>query len=345
MPEVNDGTESVLKWIDGSEGMELRPYPNEHAARLINPNRERIRVRRTNGSGDGTVQGIKVPATIAVIWYIIKTADGKVAPIAQALRFPIKNWTESEARKWLKDNKIKYILFEPAAEKKSEDDSDIEYRFIQKAELSVRGDDGKKKIVGYPVVFNSLSREMWGFKERVMPGAFKRTLAEGADVRALINHNASLILGRNKAGTLTLKEDDHGLHSIIDPPDTTAAKDIIESISRGDVDGMSFSFRSVDERWLKEGGINIREILDADLFDVAIVTYPAYPATEVMIRSLPQTVKELSGIIIRAERGCDLTPDDRSVIDVAIIRLQNLKHGITPVLDERRQKLEQIKKS
>ena len=75
---------------------------------------EHIRVRRTHGSGDGTVQGVKVPSSIDIIWYIVKTNEGE-APIAQALRFPVERWTEAEARKWLKDNGIKYILFEPAA--------------------------------------------------------------------------------------------------------------------------------------------------------------------------------------------------------------------------------------
>jgi hypothetical protein len=145
-------------------------------------------------------------------------------------------------------------------------------------------EDGKK-IVGHAAVFNSLSLEMWGFRERIMPGAFKRVLSEGADVRALINHNPSTVLGRSKAGTLALREDGQGLLAKIDPPDTTAAKDIIESISRGDVDGMSIGFRSVDERWIREGGANVRELLDVDLFDVSIATYPAYPATEVIFRT------------------------------------------------------------
>lgn len=75
---------------------------------------EHIRIRRTHGSGDGTVQGAKVPPSIDVIWYIIRSDGGEV-PIAQALRFPVEKWTEGEARKWLEDNGIKYILFEPAA--------------------------------------------------------------------------------------------------------------------------------------------------------------------------------------------------------------------------------------
>lgn len=93
---------------------EFKPYPNEHSARLKSPNMEHIRIRRTHGSGKGTVQGVKVPTTIDVIWYIVEK-DGEEVPVAQALRFPIKNWTAAEAKKWLKDNDIKYISFEPAS--------------------------------------------------------------------------------------------------------------------------------------------------------------------------------------------------------------------------------------
>jgi hypothetical protein len=94
------------------------PYPNEHSAQLLSEDTPHIRVRRTSGSGDGTVQGVKVPTTIDVIWFIAKKA-GKEAPLAQSLRFPIKAWTATEAKKWLKDNGVKYIAFEPA--KKTEE--------------------------------------------------------------------------------------------------------------------------------------------------------------------------------------------------------------------------------
>lgn len=94
------------------------PYPSEHAARLLNPNTAHDRVGRTSGSGKGTVQGVKVPTTIDVIWYITGEGDNAVIN-PQALRFPIKNWTSDAVKKWLTDNKIKYISFEPAGKKAS----------------------------------------------------------------------------------------------------------------------------------------------------------------------------------------------------------------------------------
>lgn len=93
------------------------PFENEHSARLSDPDAAKTRVRRTSGSGKGTVQGVKIPASIDVIWYILerKGKDDKVW--AQALRFPVSAWTRqpAKAKAWLKNHKIKYILFEPAA--------------------------------------------------------------------------------------------------------------------------------------------------------------------------------------------------------------------------------------
>ena len=94
------------------------PFPNEHSGRLISPGSlNQIRVRRTKGSGKARVKGAIIPKSISVIWFIIRR-EGKEVPVAQALRFPIKTWTEEQTRKWLKDNKIKPILFEPAEPKK-----------------------------------------------------------------------------------------------------------------------------------------------------------------------------------------------------------------------------------
>jgi len=105
------------------------PYPNEHSARLQDPGMKRIRTRRTKGSGNGKVQGVKIPSSISVIWYIIKTRDGGEAPVAQALRFPISSWGKSptKAKSWLKNHKIKYKSFEAAAPEKQSLADDGQY--------------------------------------------------------------------------------------------------------------------------------------------------------------------------------------------------------------------------
>src|SRR5947209_7458736 len=86
--------------------------------------------------------------------------------------------------------------------------------------LEQRKEGEPKTLVGYPAKFNTVSRDLWGFKETILPGAFKRTLAEGADVRALVNHNPDMVLGRTRSGTLRLKEDAVGLRMEVDTPDT-----------------------------------------------------------------------------------------------------------------------------
>ena len=128
------------------------PFPNEHAARLKTPESLTpfIRVRRTMGSDGGTVQGVVVPESIAVIWYIV-SREGKEVPVPQALRFPIQTWTEAEARKWLTDNEVKPILFEPASEaEESNDDetkekevSELKRLFCEKCDLLF--DEGTEK--------------------------------------------------------------------------------------------------------------------------------------------------------------------------------------------------------
>ena len=113
-----------------------------------------------------------------------------------------------------------------------------------------------------------------------------RLLATGADVRALVNHDTSLILGRNRAGTLRLTDDQDALRYEIDPPDTELARHYVEAVRRGDLTGVSFRFFKLSDRWEEAGEATIREVLEADIDDISIVTYPAYPDTEAAARSL-----------------------------------------------------------
>lgn len=162
-----------------------------------------------------------------------------------------------------------------------------EFRFLPAAEMRAAKEGDKNVISGYAAVFNSLSEDIFGFKERVMPGAFKRTLGEGADVRALINHDPSLILGRSKSNTLSLEEDDKGLKFRCEMPNTSYAADLMESINRGDVSQCSFGFITRQQTWIEnKEDLTIRELNDVDLFDVSVVTYPAYSDTSVKSRSL-----------------------------------------------------------
>lgn len=161
-------------------------------------------------------------------------------------------------------------------------------------ELRVDTRPGKPPVLeGHAAVFNEDSQNLGGFIERIEPGAFARTIEEGADVRALVDHDPSKILGRTGAGTLEVSEDEVGLRVRITPPDTTAGRDITESIRRGDVSQMSFGFVTRKDAWeIVEDGPDIRTLHDVDLMDVSPVTFPAYPDTEVAVRSHEQRCNE-----------------------------------------------------
>lgn len=154
------------------------------------------------------------------------------------------------------------------------------------------GDADPLVIEGYAAKFNTWSQELPpGFRETIKPGAFTRAIAEGQDVRCLMNHDPSLILGRTKSGTLTLREDTIGLYYRCTLPNTQVARDLHASISRGDIDQCSFSFAALGEDWGNERADNgdwfaARYLSDCDLFDVSPVTYPAYLDTEVNARGV-----------------------------------------------------------
>lgn len=142
---------------------------------------------------------------------------------------------------------------------------------------------GGAVIAGYAAVFNVLSDDLGGFREVIAPGAFRDTIAV-ADIRALVNHDPNLILGRTASGTLRLVEDDKGLAFEVDLPDTQVARDLTASVERRDISQMSFSFERLDDEW-ERGTPDIRTLKKVTLFDVALVTFPAYPQTEVALRS------------------------------------------------------------
>ena len=159
-----------------------------------------------------------------------------------------------------------------------------ESRIVDSLEVRSEG-EGLPTIIGYAAKFNSLSEDM-GFRERIKPGSFKRAIEEKHDIRALINHDESQVLGRTASGTLTIAEDSIGLYVEISPPDTQAGRDICTSIKRGDVSQMSFQFMVLEEEWSTSEGVTIREISDVRMLDVSVVTFPAYADTECALRSL-----------------------------------------------------------
>lgn len=163
--------------------------------------------------------------------------------------------------------------------------SDLERRAFGECRVDLLQD---RKIRGYALVFNTPSLDLGGFREIILPEAVDRTLKEGLDVRALVDHDSAKVLGRTKAGTLALRKTSQGLQVEIDPPNTTAARDILESVNRGDVSGMSFAFRVLTDDWHEQDGETIREVMDMRISEVSVVTFPAYPDTSVSLRALQQ---------------------------------------------------------
>ncbi len=131
-------------------------------------------------------------------------------------------------------------------------------------------EDGVMRLSGYAAVFNDASVPL-PFKERIAPGAFRKTLTEMPDVRLLINHEG-LPLARTKNGTLNLIEDDRGLRFDAELADTQEARDIYTLVERGDVDQMSFAFRVIRQNWSKDKTERtLTEVSLAD-GDVSVVT-------------------------------------------------------------------------
>ena len=155
----------------------------------------------------------------------------------------------------------------------------------------VRADGERPKLVGYASVFNSRSEDLGGMVEIVRPGAFKRSLREKPDVRALVEHDARSIIGR-RGVNLDLVEDDRGLKVEIVPPDTQPGRDLVANVRAGILDGMSFSFMAVRQEWDHSSVPSVRSLLDVDLFEVSVVAWPAYPRTEIALRALAAALAE-----------------------------------------------------
>ena len=147
----------------------------------------------------------------------------------------------------------------------------IENRFETK-------EDGQEVVVGYGSIFNSRSENLGGFYEYISPTAISQETIEKSDVRALINHDQNLILARSTTGTLDLTVDEKGLKYEFDIPETSYGKDLAINMKNGNLNQSSFAFTVGSDEWsTDEDGNDIRTITSIDrLYDVAVVTYPAY---------------------------------------------------------------------
>lgn len=228
-------------------------------------------------------------------------------------------------------------------------------------EVRAAVDQQPAQFTGYAALFDSYSSllyDWWegSFVEQIAPGAFAKTLQE-ADIRLLVNHDANLLLARNKAGTMTLVEDERGLLVTAELAPTSVGQDMAISLARGDISQMSFAFRVVKDDWsiVPTGpleGLPLRKVKEASLHngDVSIVTYPAYEETEAgiaagenarmrefyaMARSLGLTDQpaEVRSALLRDLARGQVAPERLPALRAAVLALDALLRTSEPVSD------------
>lgn len=195
-------------------------------------------------------------------------------------------------------------------------------------------DEGGFVAYGYAARFNTLSQNLGGFVEMVAPGTFTKTLKE-ADIRGLFNHDPNFPLGRVKAGTLRLWEDEDGLAYELDLPNSPIGHNVAEALRRGDVTGSSFGFRTIEDEWGETSdGFPLRTLKAVALRDVGPVTFPAYTSADSALRSLAEKRSlDLAVLVAAAERNelrsvlvadestkDDETEDGRATHTVTVVR-------------------------
>lgn len=141
-------------------------------------------------------------------------------------------------------------------------------------------------ISGYCVRFGDITTIGDSFRERMAPGAFTESLKRN-DIVALIGHDTGRVLGRQSAGTLTLKQDRIGLwFSLTVDTSTPSGQEALGNVSRQDVKGCSFAGRFLSEEW-EDGGdrLPLRTVTEVDLYEITLTAFPAYPTTSASLRA------------------------------------------------------------
>lgn len=199
-----------------------------------------------------------------------------------------------------------------------------------------KGDSGGMVVVGHAAVFRRMSQNLGGFVECIDPAAFDRSLGDNPDVRALINHKPSMLLGRTRSGTLRLSKDDMGLHYEIDMPDRQDARDLLVSMERGDISHSSFAFRLMpdgDEWSLTDDDFPCRTLMAVSIHngDVSPVTYPAYEDTDSGVAGRAyKSLAESRSVDISQVRELAESGELRSLIagEVVVPDLREARSGI-----------------
>ena len=212
----------------------------------------------------------------------------------------------------------------------------VDTRRITSNDFELRQDqngDGMS-FTGYAAVFNSPSEPL-PFIERIMPGAFSKTLKSRNNVRMYMNHDSSMLLATTKAKTLRLSEDSKGLLVDASLPDTSVGRDLSVLMKRGDVNSMSFGFSvPTGGDYFSDDGMT-RELRQIKLFEVSVVTgFPAYTATSASVRSLDALsvrtgidADQLAAAITNLESGQTLSNDHAMLLRETVAKLEPIQEA------------------
>lgn len=196
-----------------------------------------------------------------------------------------------------------------------------------------RGEDGSIGFKGEAIVFNSptwIGSKRWGFWEQIAPQAVSKTLSE-ADVRFVQNHDPNLLLARTSAGTLRLASTSTGLAVDADMAPVSYADDVAILLDRGDLKEMSFAFEPLAWEYEERDGEDFYTITELTLYDVSVVTYPAYASTSAGLRSVAfDALCRAAGLDPAGERRLmrDLTGAPDEIIDALPQRALDLVQQI-----------------
>ena len=188
-------------------------------------------------------------------------------------------------------------------------------------DFEVRAEGDGMTFTGYASVFNSPSEDLGGFVEYVAPGAFKRSLQSRNEVKLLWNHDSGEPLASLRGGTMQLFEDERGLKVTAQLPNTTRGRDIAELLRTKVIDSMSFGFNVIKDSWSRDG--QTRTLESVRLFEVSVVSFPAYEATVAQVRSAPSiNADELADALLKLESGEELDEKNANLITEVVAKLK-----------------------
>jgi HK97 family phage prohead protease len=189
-------------------------------------------------------------------------------------------------------------------------------------DFEVRAEGDGMTFTGYASVFNSPSQDLGGFIEYVAPGAFKRSLQSRNEVKLLWNHDSGEPLASLRGGSMQLVEDERGLKVTATLPQTSRGKDVAELLRTKVIDSMSFGFNVIKDTWSRDG--QTRTLDSVRLFEVSIVSFPAYESTTAQVRSQPTiNPDQLADALLKLESGEELDEASASLITEVVTKLKS----------------------